>query len=586
MQLRACASVALLVSLGAVTLRAQGPWTVTIRSTTNPLPIGSCGLVLLKAIDPKSKGTPHNPAGHYVSSIADFDMTVESAVKTDVVARSEGKTLWSVCACQSATVGAQATITATYPAKALPPNSRFPGIAFKSQGSFTIAAARGGYNPPGRVAPRAKSVTASGLPTALAPPVKVATSPVSAPTALTAPALSGSLTPPISVSAPVAVAPQTVIGPEQILAPLAVATGSTASGPVLAASARMTNFKPSVNGFQFVNTFTNVLFGSPLNAVSSGLCGGMTYAVLDYYYSGMRIPNQNYRPANGTTLQTYLYGRQSTSLVQNADRWIELTLNPGGSRTLEFFNWGISGQLTLLRSYIDRGVPVTLGLKGSEGNLSQSHQVLAIGYDVGRYLGDLGQNKEDVKIYVFDPNFPNMINTLVPDLSKLEYYYAERPQEHWSTYFVDGKYSQVTPPNLPNVTYPNDSLIHELLFEFDTGADDMRGGADHVDVKLILKDNTTQTYQNISQTGRWVAFYRETVRVILSQPVAPDMIRAIQFSTNATQGIDGDNWDMAGVAVTGVGGNFSRNLRIDRAGPYRFPNGGIPYIVFIRCCFW
>jgi hypothetical protein len=114
----------------------------------------------------------------------------------------------------------------------------------------------------------------------------------------------------------------------------------------------------------------------------------------------------------------------------------------------------------------------------------------------------------------------------------------------------------------------------------------MRGGADHVDIKLILTDNTTQNYVNVTQTGRLIADYTETVSVVLTQPVAPTSIRAIQFSTNATLGIDGDNWDMNNVSVTGVGGNFSRSLRIDRSGPYRFPNGGIPYIVLTRCCFW
>jgi hypothetical protein len=197
-----------------------------------------------------------------------------------------------------------------------------------------------------------------------------------------------------------------------------------------------------------------VLFGSPLNAVSSGLCGGMTYAVLDYYYSGKPIPDQTYRPANGTTLQQYLYGRQSTSLVVNADRWTDLQLNPLGARTVEFFNDGITGQLTLVRSFIDRDVPVPLGLKGSENPFSQSHQVLAIGYDVGRYQGALGAYKEDVKIYVLDPNFPNTIKTLVPDTSLLEYHYSERPDERWRTYFVDGKYSPAIPPSLPSRHLP------------------------------------------------------------------------------------------------------------------------------------
>lgn len=308
----------------------------------------------------------------------------------------------------------------------------------------------------------------------------------------------------------------------------------------------------------------------------------MSYTVLDYYYAGRPIPSQKYRPANGTPLQMYLYGRQVTSLTQNLDKWAETSVNPFGARTTEFFNWGINERLRELRSSIDRGIPVPLGLKGSEGNLSHDHQVLAIGYDTGRYKGDLGNYKEDLKIFVCDPNWPAEIVTLVPNPTAKEYFYLEHRENHWRTYFVDGKYARMAPPNIVNPSYPADGLVHELLLEFVTGPDDMRGGADHVDLTLKLSDNTSQAYPNISQNGRWLPDYLETVQVVLRQPIRPELIRTLEISTNAGGGLSGDNWDMDSVLVTAVGGGFTRDLISKRAGPYRFTGARTPFVVTLN----
>ena len=336
--------------------------------------------------------------------------------------------------------------------------------------------------------------------------------------------------------------------------------------PAPVTTARRTNFNPAMHGFQFVNDFSNSFVPPPINWVTSGLCGGMTYAVLDYYYAGRPIPTQGYRPANGTLLQTYLYGRQVTSLAPNMDKWVELGVNPGGARSSEFFNWGLGPRLEELKLFIDRGVPVPLGLKGIGALLDRSdHQVLAVGYD-------LGKSKEDLKIYIFDPNHPRETVTLVPNPGKLEYYYLEHVAERWRTYFVDSKYAAMVPPNIANPRYPSDGLVHELLLRFYTGpAFDLRGGADHVDLTITLSDNTSQSYPNISQDGRWLKEYGETAQVILSRPVPRAMIRSITISTNAPGGWNSASWDMQSVDVTAVGGGgFPQKLLVTPSGPYLF----------------
>lgn len=107
MRIRSYAMVALLVLLSAAKVVAQGPWTVTIRQTWNALPIGTCHTVSLTVFDPSTKGNARNASGGYVS-LADFDMAVESDGNPAAVGKYEARGSWSVCACQSATVGQRA----------------------------------------------------------------------------------------------------------------------------------------------------------------------------------------------------------------------------------------------------------------------------------------------------------------------------------------------------------------------------------------------------------------------------------------------------------------------------------------------
>jgi hypothetical protein len=362
--------------------------------------------------------------------------------------------------------------------------------------------------------------------------------------------------------------------------------GPRPANPALAgtppSSARYARFNPAVHGFRFINSFRNSFIGPPVNMHTSGLCGGMSYAVLDYFNAGRAIPDQDYMPANNTTLQRYLYGRQVTSLMENLDKWAETSFNPGGSRNAEFFNWGLTARLRELMSFIDRGVAVPVGLKGTGGGIDHDHQALAVGYDLGRYRVDLGDYQTDVKIFLLDPNYPARIVTLVPDPKTLMYYLVEEPKNRWRTYFVDGKYQPMTPPNIANPSYPKDGLVHELRFVVTTGADDMRGGADHVDATVKLTNNTSLSFQNISQDGIWVPHYTETAVVVLPQPIPVALFKTIEITTNATGGLNGDNWDLERLYVRAIGGGFVRDLLDPAAGPFRFTGARVPLVAVVR----
>ena len=65
-----------------------------------------------------------------------------------------------------------------------------------------------------------------------------------------------------------------------------------------------------------------------------------------------------------------------------------------------------------LKAEIDAGHPVPLGLKSLSANPGEDHVILAVGYDTGRYKGDLGDFKEDLKIFIYDPNNGAVMKTL------------------------------------------------------------------------------------------------------------------------------------------------------------------------------
>ena len=348
-----------------------------------------------------------------------------------------------------------------------------------------------------------------------------------------------------------------------LVAALATAQVRTvAPPPVRIANGNVsTGFDPNIHGFRFRNDFLNDVV--PVADVrTGGLCGGMSYTALDYYFSHMAVPIQDYRPANRTPLQSYMYNREVDSLTSNLDKWAEVGFNPGGARNSEFFNWGLQGtnggRLEELRSFIDRRTPVVIDLQGdgSTGN----HQVVAIGYNLGRYKGDLKDFKEELKIFVYDPNYPRSVRTLIPDVGAQLYRYQEGGAERWRTYFVDKKYQTKTPPPAMNPSYPNDGTIHELALAFTTGNDDLRGGSE-VSLVLNLGDGTQQTYRNINLGARWLPNYPETARVVLSRPVRAQDIRSIVLAGNFGGGMNGDNWDMQSLDVRQWAGITTSSLK-------------------------
>jgi len=333
---------------------------------------------------------------------------------------------------------------------------------------------------------------------------------------------------------------------------------------------RHTNFDPSIHGFNFVNTFKNDMI-KEFDIRTGGLCGGMVYAALDYYKANQTIPQQEHRPAVHTTLHDYIYSRQVNSLTENLDKWAELGVNPLGARNGEFFNWGLQafngGRIEELKASLNRGQPVPLGLWHADGYTGGDHQVLAIGYKMGRYKGDLKNNKEDFEIYIYDPNYPNETQTLKADPRSQTYYYTDHPKR-WLTYFVDKKYHPKTPPSLKPINHLNDGKTRQLKLEITTGSDDLRGGNDNLDIEVHYFDKAMQRFSNVNKSRRWIDNYSQTIELNLRDAIEHKEISHIVFKTQFSGGMGGENWNINKIRIMATEGGKEIVLKTVKGNPW------------------
>lgn len=190
---------------------------------------------------------------------------------------------------------------------------------------------------------------------------------------------------------------------------------------------RVSGFLPSLHGFAFPNCWPS----QPLFSVGyrnflrlnigdacNGLCGGMIFAVCDFFQAGRRPPELSEPPTYGTPLFAYLRGRLFDSFqlpvgVLRYYRW--MTRSGRGKslarRTVEYV-W------PRVRQEIDAGRLAPLGLirvhSWNPSNLGQNHQVLAYAYELDESVGML-------RIWLYDPNHPSCDDvTLTIDLRRLD----------------------------------------------------------------------------------------------------------------------------------------------------------------------
>jgi hypothetical protein len=180
-------------------------------------------------------------------------------------------------------------------------------------------------------------------------------------------------------------------------------------------------FSPSASGFRFANSFPHVpvrrigipgVVSVPIGDASNGLCGGMVFAVRDYFEAGRTPPSDATAPGDGP-LFGYLVDRlfDSFDLPLGPARYLQLMspLLPDGETfwtRLGFGPHGRSWQMVRdewpkVRADIDAGHPSPIGLvtvrSADPFDLKRDHQVLVGGYDLD---GDW------VTLHLYDPNQP------------------------------------------------------------------------------------------------------------------------------------------------------------------------------------
>jgi len=181
-------------------------------------------------------------------------------------------------------------------------------------------------------------------------------------------------------------------------------------------SVRVPGFRPSQNGLHFANYYPHepqvvvdflghrLEFGDAAN----GLCGGMVYAVCDYFEARLPIPEMTEPPPGGTPLFKFIVRRllQSFNLPLGLNRYMELmtpllpdvgTLGlPGRASVMVDREW------PAIRQQLDAGHVVPLGLIKVKSlrprDLTLQHQILAYGYDL---------DGDQVALCVYDPNYPD-----------------------------------------------------------------------------------------------------------------------------------------------------------------------------------
>lgn len=177
-------------------------------------------------------------------------------------------------------------------------------------------------------------------------------------------------------------------------------------------------FLPSRNGFAFANAWPSmpaVELPTPFGPIrvgnaAAGLCGGMTFAALDYWQAGRAAPPE--QPTANEPLYGFIVHRLVDSWhipagVAQYYQWMNL---PDGDSSFTMFGrrflvergvaWRtIRVQWPHITRDLDRGVPVPLGVvtvaSSDFRDLARNHQVLAYGYHTDGRI---------VTVHVYDPN--------------------------------------------------------------------------------------------------------------------------------------------------------------------------------------
>ena len=144
-----------------------------------------------------------------------------------------------------------------------------------------------------------------------------------------------------------------------------------------------------------------------------GLCGGMSFAALDYFRSAMPAPRGEHssdHPGPENPLRSYIWRRQLESLASDLPRFFAWLISLNYVPSFWPFGGGAERLLARterewakLKTSLDSGNPVPLGLVRDTAYVFDNHQVLATGYEA---------SGSQATIYLYDPNYPDRESTI------------------------------------------------------------------------------------------------------------------------------------------------------------------------------
>jgi hypothetical protein len=201
--------------------------------------------------------------------------------------------------------------------------------------------------------------------------------------------------------------------------------------------AKRCGFIPERHGFHFVNSFPDSAFKIGFfDLKSPGLCGGMCYSALDYFFAGKAVPSDTATPSTNAGLGKYIHDRQWDSVMGSwhGGKFFALSLNPDDN-ALKY--WSTHDEWLKLKHSVDANVPLPIGLV-KYMDLTNSHQVVAVGYADGH---------EEKQIFVYDPNHPGVERELflAPNAKHWREIHGSNTED-WRGFFVESGYAKKGPP--------------------------------------------------------------------------------------------------------------------------------------------
>lgn len=207
-------------------------------------------------------------------------------------------------------------------------------------------------------------------------------------------------------------------------------------------SATRTAGGPGVSGSTFAASAlkfsNNYPDASYLGVSFPGLCGGMSYTALDFFYNGLPGPETPYTPPMSTGLGQYIHQRQADSLLSwQGAKFVTWLADPSDDDVASMTD----SEFADLIGYLDAGKPMPIGLVPYPWTLiaTDAHQVVALDYDVG---ADGSRT-----VWIWDPNYPTVQNTRITRAagSTVWVEVGGKADDQWRGFFVESDYAPQMP---------------------------------------------------------------------------------------------------------------------------------------------